>query len=267
MSKDNVAVLFRSKDFAKTFMKNIKFKDININNIWKKDKNNKQNYSKDFLFGKFSWDNGDKLKGFKLIEKGILKASKNWSYIKQENIKEIIENLGFYNHRKNIMEIINILPETSYDSNINNWILKSNQIFSKNNIGYEINELKNSSKYKNFKNKLTFHDLFYNEKTNSSDDYYIGTVHSVKGRTFDAVLLILKSRGASEKTYVNLLNENIKLCDSEELRIVYVAITRPRKILQIAVPKNDELYWHEFFEDSKVNNENLSSQCSLFDAF
>lgn len=265
ISEETVAVLFRSKDFAKTFMKNIRFKEINLNNIWKNDKDNtnKQNYSKDFLFGKFLWDNGDKLKGFKLIEKGFLKANTGMNYIKQEHIKEFIEKLGFYEHRKNIMDMISLLPKTKHDSIINEWVLKTNEIFSEKEILYSINEIKSSKKYENFKNKLTFQDLFNGEKSDSSDDYYIGTVHSVKGRTLDAVLLILKSKGGDNKKYVNLLNENVQLCDSEELRIVYVGITRPKKILHVAVPTTEIEYWKNFFENFEVNNKNFSSQCTL----
>ncbi|MGL4669116.1 MAG: UvrD-helicase domain-containing protein [Methanobacteriaceae archaeon] len=255
ISKDNVAVLFRSKEFAKTFMKSIKFKDININNIWKdgKDKNDKQKCSKDFLFGKFLWDNGNKPKGFKLIEKGMLKVNNGLNYVKQEDIKETIKELGFYSHRKSIMKLINFLPEASPNSIINDWILKTNEVFSQNNLHYNINDIKKSTKYKNFKDRLTFNDLFYDEENDSSEDYYIGTVHSVKGRTLDAVLLILKSKSANNKKYATLLNENTRLCDSEELRIVYVAITRPRKILQVAVPKNDEKQWLEFFNSYQTS--------------
>ena len=269
ISEETVAVLFRSKDFAKTFMKNIRFKDITLNNIWKSDKDNtnKQNYSKDFLFGKFLWDNGDKLKGFKLIEKGFLKANSGMNYIKQEHIKEFIEKLGFYNHRKNIMDIITLLPKIRHDSIINEWILKTNEIFSENNILYSINEIKNSKKYENFQNKLTFQDLFHEKKSDFLDDYYIGTVHSVKGRTLDAVLLILKSKGGDNKKYVNLLNENVQLCDSEELRIVYVGITRPKKILHVAVPTSEIEHWKTFFEDFNPDEKNLNSQSTLFDVF
>ena len=95
----------------------------------------------------------------------------------------------------------------------------------------------------------------------------MGTVHSVKGLTLDAVLLILKTKGGDNNKYINLLNENVSLCDNEELRIVYVGITRPKKILQIAVPISEIEHWKSFFEDYNSDEKNQNSQSSLFDSF
>jgi DNA helicase-2/ATP-dependent DNA helicase PcrA len=79
---------------------------------------------------------------------------------------------------------------------------------------------------------------------NSRDrNYRIGTVHSVKGETFEAVLLILRTRGLGPH-YRTMLNQNVLTTASEELRIAYVGLTRPRKVLQLAVPDaNNEAAW------------------------
>ena len=50
--------------------------------------------------------------------------------------------------------------------------------------------------------------------------------------------MILKTKGIG-KAYKTILRENISISDSEELRIAYVGITRPRKILVIAVPNQE----------------------------
>jgi ATP-dependent exoDNAse (exonuclease V) beta subunit len=47
--------------------------------------------------------------------------------------------------------------------------------------------------------------------------------------------LILKTKGIG-KAYTTILNQNVHISESEELRITYVGITRPRKLLVIAVP-------------------------------
>jgi ATP-dependent exoDNAse (exonuclease V) beta subunit len=52
------------------------------------------------------------------------------------------------------------------------------------------------------------------------------------------VLVILKKKGVGS-LYKTLLNNNITLAESEELRIVYVGLTRPRKILVLAVPDEE----------------------------
>ena len=68
----------------------------------------------------------------------------------------------------------------------------------------------------------------------SYDHGYLNTtIHQVKGRTFDAVLLIIATTG---KLTSNMINK--KPIDSEQIRTAYVAMTRARKILMIAVPNS-----------------------------
>lgn len=61
----------------------------------------------------------------------------------------------------------------------------------------------------------------------------ISSVHGVKGETFDATLLIVDSK--SGKTITPSFLEHGDL-DSELMRIAYVAMTRPRKLLVVAMP-------------------------------
>jgi hypothetical protein len=63
---------------------------------------------------------------------------------------------------------------------------------------------------------------------------YLNTIiHQVKGRTFDAVLLIIAQKG---KLTSNIINT--KPIDSEPVRTAYVAMTRARKILMVAIPRS-----------------------------
>ena len=64
-----------------------------------------------------------------------------------------------------------------------------------------------------------------------TDKYMNTTIHSVKGRTFDAVMLIVGVRG---KLTSNMLNT--KEIDSEVIRTFYVAATRARKLFVLALP-------------------------------
>ncbi|OQD59834.1 putative helicase [Methanobrevibacter arboriphilus JCM 13429 = DSM 1125] len=270
LSKESVAVLYRSDNFLKEFLINNKYTDETIHSIWKSGKNSspeKIAYTKDFLYGKFLWDNQNKLDGFKLIEKAIFEMYNNFTHVKQEEISEIIKNVGFYNHRTHIYNIINLLPHTSLKSNINEWIIKTNNIFHENNIEYELNMIKSKRGHAYFKEDLIFSDIFSNNLNNKDIKYHIGTVHSVKGKSFKAVLLFLKKQGAKGSHYKTLLKNNTYLCESEELRIVYVGMTRPEKILQVAVPTSEIEYWKNFFEDFKSDEKILSSQSTLFDVF
>ena len=88
-------------------------------------------------------------------------------------------------------------------------------------------------------------------KNNKLDlDYKLGTVHSVKGETFEAVLLFLKKKGIGSY-YKTMLKKGAQTSDEEELRIVYVAITRPKRLLTIAVPDKENL---NTWENRLINN-------------
>ena len=64
--------------------------------------------------------------------------------------------------------------------------------------------------------------------------------------TCEAVLVILGKKGGLSKYYKTLLDQNVLIEQYEELRIVYVGMTRPRKILVLAVPdQTNKLAWEE----------------------
>lgn len=98
---------------------------------------------------------------------------------------------------------------------------------------------------KDFKEK----ELYYFDKENTNNSLAISTIHSAKGKTYEAVMLIIKQRG---KLTFNSLNKEDN--ETEEIRTAYVAMTRPQKILIIALPKSvkkafekspkfDEKFW------------------------
>ena len=83
---------------------------------------------------------------------------------------------------------------------------------------------------------MVFDQLFgFDNKQIIEKDFRMGTIHSIKGETFEASLVLLKKKGIGSY-YKTLLNGNVKIEENEELRIVYVGITRPRRLLVIAVP-------------------------------
>jgi DNA helicase-2/ATP-dependent DNA helicase PcrA len=68
---------------------------------------------------------------------------------------------------------------------------------------------------------------------NQSEDIMVETIHAAKGKTYDAVMVALSNRGkATVKQIATLTSAD------EELRNVYVAMTRPRKLLVVAIPDN-----------------------------
>ena len=73
--------------------------------------------------------------------------------------------------------------------------------------------------------------------------------------TLEAILVFL-SKKAVHTNYTTILNDPVRYCihNNEELRIVYVACTRPKKLLWIAVPKDDIECWRNklFLEKKRI---------------
>jgi len=223
-SEESISVIYRSKNLVNdiTGIPEIPFNS----SPWI----TQDNYTKDFAKGKFLYDNGDFKGGFKAIEKAVLKQVNNLSFCSEENIDKMIDKLGFVKFKTLVFQFINLLPKT--DITLGQWITDSNKAIKQNNLNFEL-------KINNAGRNYSFNQIFLNEKEKIIDrNYRLGTVHSVKGETFDATLLILKTKGIG-KAYKTILKDNISIADSEELRIAYVGMTRPKKILVIAVPNEE----------------------------
>ena len=188
-------------------------------------------HTKDFAKGKFLYDNGKFKDGFRIILKTILKICNKLSYCSERDIDQAISEKGFIETQSFVYSFIHTLPNT-INTSIGQWINTANNNLTNKNHKLQLAVHKDCTIY-------TFPQLFSNEdKQIYNKDFRYGTVHSVKGETFEAVLLILKTKSIG-KAYKTILNDNTPISDSEELRIVYVGLTRPRKILWLAVP-NDE---------------------------
>lgn len=197
----------------------------------------------DFAKGKFLYDNGDFKGGFKAIERAILKHVNNLPFCSEDSIEKMINKIGFVSFKSQVFSFINLLPKT--DMTLGDWVSATNKNLTENKIKLQLIITKAG---KNF----SFEQVFLKESEKTTNrNYRLGTVHSVKGETFDATLLVLKTKGIG-KAYKTILNENVPISESEELRITYVGMTRPRKILVIAVPNNEnKTVW-----ESKLNKNN-----------
>lgn len=222
VSKETVSVIYRSKDMFSTVtgIKEVPYKIY----PWV----DHDSYTKDFAKGKFLYDNRDYKNGFKSIEKAIIKMLTDSEFCSEKLINDAISKIGFIEHRSLVFDFINLLPETN--NILGDWIDAANAAFRQNQIDFE---LKITKKAKD----IVFKELFLHEVVTTSNlNFRIGTVHSVKGETFDATFLILKERASNRGKYINILkNANPPSCH-EELRIVYVGMTRPKKVLMLAVP-------------------------------
>lgn len=165
-----------------------------------------------------------------MIERAYIKIISGNALCTQIDIEKRINEVGFNQHRKEVYKIFSLLPPTT--CSINDWVNKTNESFASSGITsfLSINESLRD---------VTFDQIFRNEnEALQQREYRLGTVHSVKGETFEAVLLFLKKKGFGPY-YKTLIRNGTSVSDSEELRIVYVGLTRPRKLLVLAVPDDE----------------------------
>lgn len=221
VNPDNVAVLYRSKSLfnAVTGIREIALGEM----PWE----DKSLYCQDIAKGKYLYDSGDFRVGFKLMERAIFKVTKNVNYCSEQDINRLIEKIGFVDFRKYVYDFVNILPKTN--CSIGEWVEKTNEEFKKSQIKIELTVRE--------KGKGSMFDQLFglDNRQIVQKDFRLGTIHSIKGETFEAVIVILKKKGIGSY-YTTLLEKNVRIEDNEELRIIYVGITRPRRLLVLAVP-------------------------------
>jgi len=236
---ETVAILSRSKNFLS------KISGVRINgnelNPW-----NDSN-SKNFAKSKYLFDKGDYKDAFHLLEKAVCAIKKDKKFCNKEELDSIVGEYGFIQWRKEIFNLIKLLSDTGL--RLGEWVKQSNKkIRIKENI---ISDSKFQLKIKrnrapNIYSELYFNEIFAKEESRiNKNNYTIRTVHSVKGETFEAVLLFVKKKGGNDQNYEKILDSKIE--KNEELRILYVAMTRPRKILIIAVPEGSKDMWKRKF--------------------
>ncbi|MDI6767379.1 MAG: ATP-dependent helicase [Bacteroidota bacterium] len=234
MKPDKVAVLYRSHSTGEWFG----ISDPNkIDNPW----SNGCYYVRDIAWGKYLMENEEIKKGFKTIERGYHKAiDKDLKHCSTDYIKKKIEESGFKEYRDKVFEFINLLPSTK-NATLKQWIENANKVLHEKKYSIKLSVIQPKA-------DIDFDKLFKISKEIKHPDYFIGTIHSAKGKTFEAVLVVLNKKPGKASYYSTMLPRDyssLSSTDREELRNVYVAITRPKKILVIAVPQIDCDVWKQ----------------------
>lgn len=220
LTKKNVAVLCKGNTLIKTIngQKYFDYTKLFIDNT---------NITYDLIHSRFLFDQNKFNESYLKIESIIIALALNKNHVQYYEKKKYISEIGLLNIRKLCFDLINIMPPT-HKIRINDWIsefelkLKNSDFYFKNRLLCKVRiNLEN--------NKLFIKDLFSFEEY--SNDYILSTIHGIKGKTFDATLLILKTKTdkGSYKNMIKHFKETGKM--KEDLRNVYVAITRPKKIL------------------------------------
>lgn len=230
--KHNKVVLSRAKTFFAKKVDNVK--------IWN---DNDTSFTKEFMKGKYLYDSNRKSEGLRYIETAIAKVLlQKDSRITQEEIDNLINAKGgIIAFRKALLGVVRRMPETT--TTLGEWITTANKNVPNPKLQVAFNI---SSKANDF----IFQDVFpVEDKDFQEETHRISTIHKVKGETYEAVLVFLKEKAANNTQYKNLFKIiNGEISDKtqaqidkckEEQRVVYVALSRARKLLVIAVPNEE----------------------------
>ena len=229
LNESEYAIVFRGQSFGATYfgLANNDNSDVaRQSNPWK----NGYYGVRDIVYGKYLIDHGKYTDGLSLIEKGCYKITKQVRYVPASTMRREIAEVGFRRHRAEMFDFIQKLPSTN--DTLSNWITELQQIGI--NLPVELD-----------KANVSIESLFReaNHQLRQARPY-LKTIHSVKGMTLEAILVFL-SKKAVHTNYTTILNDSVRynIHNNEELRIVYVACTRPKKLLWIAVPSDDIDCW------------------------
>lgn len=226
LNESEYAVVFRGQSFGATFFKLAN----NDNPIKYSPWINGHYYVRDIVYGKYLIDQGGYTEGLALIEKGFYKLRKQIRYVSVSTIRNRIAEIGFRSHREKMLKLIQRLPPTN--NTLSNWIAELQQKGIHLTVEMDKANVSIESLFRTSNHQLRQHCP------------YLRTIHSVKGMTLEAILVFLTKKAAN-KSYVNILKNPAQngIHNNEELRIVYVACTRPKKLLWIAVPSDDIDCW------------------------
>ncbi|RPG27950.1 MAG: hypothetical protein CBB72_019190 [Muricauda sp. TMED12] len=234
---NNSAILFRGRSFGEEHFELAS--NNSQNHPWK----DNHYYVRDLVYGKYLMEKGVFKESFLLLEKGYYKLqNQDLTFISRSFLRKQLNDKGYRLYRSELFDFINLLPVTD-NKNLLEWINETNPILEQS--GYKKLEVNTG------KANVFIKGLFHRQES-SEWPFNMGTIHSVKGQTFDAVLLFLKKKAT--KNYTTLLapeycelDESKKRKDKEEMRLVYVACSRPKRLLWVAVPNTDGMIWKNYF--------------------
>lgn len=225
-SPRNVAVLTRGKIH----------KDIDIEGLWKSQE------VESLAYASYEWHLGSRQKAFTLCEKVLYSFTIGDIGDTRHEIQLSVEQyMPYLNWRKNVIELLALLPNPN--QKLSDWVIEMISVMEKFIKSTEDISLlqgiyiRDKVKIKSRDNKNPDFQSIplrnYIERRNEGD-ITVSSVHGVKGETYDATMLIIE--GTKGNTITPSLLENSPT-DNELIRIAYVAMTRPRKLLVIALPQ------------------------------
>lgn len=225
---ENVAVLTRGRIHSET----------DVRDLWK---------SKEMELvaeAAYEWNCGSRKNAYSKMSKASFKIIIGEEVDDYLMVKKIEEYTEMNNWKDFIIDILSCIPDENLG--ITEWVSSFKKLYIDflNKYDFHIKDginikdiLKIKSRDANNPNftKIPFKNYF-EKRTNVG--YTRSSIHGVKGETYDAVLIYIKSKTGNTLTPKFLMEGNL---EDELMRIAYVAMTRPRRLLMIAMPENKKL--------------------------
>ena len=226
MSPDHVAIVTRGKIHS----------DNDVDGLWK-------TAETEFLAkASYEWSCGNRKKAYGHCEKAVFQLTvKKFEDIKLSIEEDVAEQMQYDLWKQMVIELLINLP--SANMGCGSWINDAKEAFSQVLTKYSVNLLdgltidnaikikSRDTKKPNFK-QIPVKDFFEKKR---HGDYTQATVHGVKGETYDALMLLVDKTKGSTLTPSFLAKGGT---NKELMRIAYVAMTRPRNLLVVALPKS-----------------------------
>ena len=190
----------------------------------------------------FEWMTGNRKKAYSFCEKAVFQLTIKDSKDIDISIEQEISHIMPYSQWKQVViEILVGLP--SANEQCGQWVTNSRAIIQEILTAHgmillngatitDVIKIKTRDTQNSDFKKIPIKEYF---EKKSQTDYTYSSVHGVKGETFDALMLLIHGTRGNTLTPSFLVNGNT---DTELMRIAYVAMTRPRKLLVIAMPKS-----------------------------
>ena len=247
ITPENVAVLTRGRIYS----------DTDIDGLWKSDE------IKSFAEAAYEWKCGSRKKACKKASKASFQMIFGEDLEEYLMVQKIREDIGEENWKDFVISILADVPDV--ELGISEWVKAFSIYYCKiiEKYGLKIcagREIKDYFKIKTRdKNVPHFKEIpvkKYFEKK-STGVYTRSSIHGVKGESYDAVLIYIKSRTGKTLTPKFLMEGNL---DDELMRVAYVAMTRPRRLLMIAMPISKGVKEYKRFPSDKWNYQYMKKE-------
>ena len=208
-----------------------------VENLWKNFQTEQiAEAAYNFLFG-------SRRLAFELLEKAIFSLTvKDLEDIDISLEREVEKYVSYSDWKYSILQLLTSLPLATQELAV--WVAEAQSClcdFSKKNqilknlpkaLNYKIIQIKQRDKTLPNFNHEKLSSYFGNKEMRNN--FTLSTIHGVKGESYDALMLVVENTRGATLTPKFLAEGNL---DDEKMRIAYVAMTRPKKLLVVAMPR------------------------------